>query len=84
MGLLIVSVFYFTIISCLISLIIFLNIFGYDWPCIKGKGTEESNYVFRIEAILKVVIHLAHCIVLIVAFSTVQLEINLFNDIIDK
>jgi hypothetical protein len=29
---------------------------GYDWPCIKGKGTEESNYVFRIEAVLKVLI----------------------------
>jgi len=64
--------------------IVFLNIFGYDWPCIKGKGTEESNYIFKLEAILKVLIHLTHSIVLIVAFSTVQLEITLFTNIIDK
>lgn len=29
---------------------------GYDWPCIKGKGTEESNYIFYIEIALKILL----------------------------
>jgi len=29
---------------------------GFDWPCIKGKGTEESNTIFKIEALVKSII----------------------------
>jgi hypothetical protein len=44
------------VISFILTFISCANIDGYDWPCISGRGTEESNYIFYLEIFLKTVI----------------------------
>jgi hypothetical protein len=55
-SLVIISIIFLVVISIALTGVSCANIFGYDWPCISGKGTEESNIIFRIEAIFKAII----------------------------
>lgn len=52
----IISILFFVIISIILTAVSFMNILGFDWPCFKGSGTEESNMIFKIEAGLKIVL----------------------------
>lgn len=72
---------FFIIISVGFSYVSFKNLNGYDWPCIKGHGKNESNKIFKIEAAVKAFIQGIYALVLLTAFSTIAKEISFFNEL---
>ncbi|CAD8108808.1 unnamed protein product [Paramecium sonneborni] len=76
-------------IICLVFFIILLilnclTIKGYDLPCIKGKGSQESNTLLCIQASIKEAFQLIQAIIVIVSFSTVNGLINFYSNLIDE
>jgi len=54
---------------------------GYDWPCISGSGTQESNYIFYGEIFCKIVLQLTDAIIILISFSKVNEEIDFLDQI---
>ena len=73
---LIISIIFLLVISIGFSIVSFLNIKGYDWPCIKGSGAEESNYIFLMEILAKLAIEIAQAAIIINSFSTIKYELD--------
>ncbi|CAD8184784.1 unnamed protein product [Paramecium octaurelia] len=57
---------------------------GVDLPCIKGKGTQESNTLFCIQAGIKETFQLIQAIIAIISFSAVNSQINFYTKLIDE
>lgn len=82
--LLIINIIFFVTISIILTIVSGLNLCGFDWPCIKGKGAEESNYIFYTEILLKTIMQVAQAAVVIWSFSHIQDEISFLKKILEK
>ncbi|CAD8101800.1 unnamed protein product [Paramecium sonneborni] len=80
----IISIIYFLIISVIWSYIQCQTLDGKDWPCIKGKGTEESNKIFYMEIFTKVILQSIQAYVIIESFSRTKIESDFLESVISR
>ncbi|CAD8099948.1 unnamed protein product [Paramecium primaurelia] len=77
-----------SIICVVLFIILFIlnccTIKGVDLPCIKGKGTQESNILFCIQAGIKETFQLIQAIIAIISFSAVNTQVNFYSNLIDE
>ncbi|CAK95187.1 unnamed protein product (macronuclear) [Paramecium tetraurelia] len=79
-------------IISIICLVLFIILFilncctikGVDLPCIKGKGTQESNTLFCIQAGIKETFQLIQAIIAIISFSAVNTQVKFYSQLIDE
>ncbi|CAD8199615.1 unnamed protein product [Paramecium pentaurelia] len=82
--LMIVSIIFFIIISVIWSYIQAHTLQGGDWPCIKGRGTEESNTIFYLEILTKIILQSLQAFIIIMSFSRTKEESNFLESVISR
>ncbi|CAD8045970.1 unnamed protein product [Paramecium primaurelia] len=81
---LIISVFFFVIISIVLSIFTFMNIMGKQIPCLQTKDQDEtSKRLFLIEIGVKFVIYVPFAILISLEFSKIQKELDFFDQVIN-
>ncbi|CAD8184806.1 unnamed protein product [Paramecium octaurelia] len=80
--LMIVSIIYFFVISVMWSCIQAQTIQGEDWPCIKGRGTEESNTIFYLEILTKVLLQSLQAFIIFSSFSKTKAESDFLEGVL--